>query len=65
MSSREDILARVRKNQPAPQPLPAVPTFDRDLPSPVEAFNTNLARMGVSVVEAPHRKWRATGRSTR
>ena len=28
MSSRDDILARVRKNQPAPQPLPAVPTFD-------------------------------------
>ena len=53
MSSREDILARVRRNQPAPQPLPAVPTFDRDLPSPVEAFKANLARMGGSVVEAP------------
>jgi L-lactate dehydrogenase complex protein LldG len=53
VSSREEILARVRKNQPAPQPLPAVPTFDRDLPSPAEAFKANLARMGGSVVEAP------------
>ena len=53
MSSREEILARVRKNQPVPQPLPALPTFDRDLPSPVDAFKANLARMGGSVVEAP------------
>ena len=29
MSSRDEILARVRRNQPAPQPLPDVPTFDR------------------------------------
>ena len=38
MSSRDDILARVRKNQPAPQPLPAVPTFGTDLGSAQECF---------------------------
>ena len=30
MSSREEILARVRKNQPAPQPMPSLPSFDRN-----------------------------------
>jgi L-lactate dehydrogenase complex protein LldG len=53
VSSRDEILARVRKNQPAPQPLPAVPTFDRDLPSPVEAFKANLARMGGAFLDTP------------
>ncbi|MET0217492.1 MAG: LUD domain-containing protein [Burkholderiales bacterium] len=53
MSSRDEILARVRKNQPAAQPLPAVPTFDRDLASPVETFKGNLARMGGAFLDAP------------
>ena len=39
MSSRDDILARVRKNQPAPQPLPEVPTFDAAASTtPLERF---------------------------
>jgi len=45
-ASREEILARVRKNQPAPLPMPEVPTFDRVLPSPIETFKAALARMG-------------------
>ena len=46
MSSRDEILARVRGNQPSSRPLPAVPTFDRALPSLVDAFKGNLERMG-------------------
>jgi L-lactate dehydrogenase complex protein LldG len=53
VSSRDEILARVRKNQPAAQPLPVVPTFDRELPSPVETFKANLARMGGAFLDAP------------
>ena len=53
MSSRDDILARVRKNQPAPQPLPAVPTFDADSESSFERFKAAAIRMGGKVVDAP------------
>jgi len=53
MSSRDDILARVRKNQPAPQALPAVPTFDVDIGSPLERFKAAVIRMGGKVADAP------------
>jgi L-lactate dehydrogenase complex protein LldG len=53
MSSRDFILGRVRRNQPAPTPLPEVPTFDRALPSPVAAFAAALARMGGIFAEPP------------
>jgi L-lactate dehydrogenase complex protein LldG len=53
MSSRDDILARVRKNQPAPQPLPAVPTFDTDIGAPLERFKTALLRMGGKIADPP------------
>lgn len=53
MSSRDDILARIRACQPAPTPLPAVPTFDaagdRTL---VERFKAGVTRMGGKVIEA-------------
>jgi L-lactate dehydrogenase complex protein LldG len=52
-SNREEILARVRRNQPAAQPLPDVPAFERPLPSLSETFKTNLARMGGSLLDAP------------
>ena len=42
MSSRDDILARVRRNQPAAVALPEVPLFD----AVVHDFKTNLERMG-------------------
>ena len=51
--SREEILARVRKNQPAAVPLPEVPTFDRVLPSLVETFKAALTRMGGLFLDAP------------
>ena len=42
MSARDDILARVRRNQPAAVALPEVPLFD----ALVHDFKTNLERMG-------------------
>ena len=53
MSSRDDILARVRKNQPAPLPLPAVPTFDTDTGPPLERFKAAVLRMGGKVADPP------------
>ena len=46
MTSRDDILARVRRNQPAPTPLPSIPTFDRPLASPLDTFKAGVLRMG-------------------
>lgn len=53
MSAREDILARVRKNQPAPLPLPEVPTFDTAGAPALERFKAGVTRMGGKVVEPP------------
>lgn len=53
MSSRDLILARVRASQPAPPPLPQVPTFERELASPIDAFARALERMGGVVAEPP------------
>ena len=53
MSSREFILDRVRRSQPAPLPLPEVPTFDRPLASLQKTFGAALTRMGGAVAEAP------------
>jgi len=53
MSSRDDILARVRKNQPPARRLPALPTFDAGTGSALERFNAALVRMGGKVAEAP------------
>jgi L-lactate dehydrogenase complex protein LldG len=51
MSSRDDILARIRANQPAPAPLPEVPGFDRDAAPLLDRFKVAVARMGGKVVE--------------
>ncbi len=53
MSSREHILDRVRRNQPEALSLPQVPTFDKPLPAPFEAFTAALERMGGVVTEPP------------
>jgi L-lactate dehydrogenase complex protein LldG len=45
-SPRDLVLERVRANQPAPQPLPAVPVFERDRATLVERFAAALERMG-------------------
>ena len=36
MSSRDDILARVRQEPAASRPLPEIPTFDRALPTSID-----------------------------
>jgi len=46
MTSREDILGRLRRVQPAPRALPNVPLYDTHLPPALETFKKNLARMG-------------------
>jgi L-lactate dehydrogenase complex protein LldG len=53
MNSRDDILARVRKNQPPPQPLPPVPTFDTLTGSALESFKAALVGMGGKLADAP------------
>ena len=53
MSSRAQILARVRRNQPAWRELPKIPSFDRPVDDPWPAFVMALARMGGSVAEPP------------
>ncbi len=53
MSSREAILATIRKNQPEPLPLPDVPLFDAGLPPALETFKASLTRMGGKVVDLP------------
>jgi L-lactate dehydrogenase complex protein LldG len=53
MSTRDEILARVRKNQPAATPLPEVPAFDGGSPASLERFKAGVVRMGGKVVEPP------------
>lgn len=53
MSARDDILERVRRNQPQARPLPAIPTFDPGGPASLEAFKSALTRMGGKIVAAP------------
>ena len=53
MTSRDEILARVRKNQPAAQPLPSLPAFERQTKAPLATFKANLLRMGGKFVELP------------
>lgn len=53
MSSRELILARVRRNEPAWRELPQVPGFDRLPADPLAAFGVALRRMGGTLAEPP------------
>jgi len=53
MSARDVVLARVRGNQPAAQPMPQLPGFPRDAADPVATFTAALERMGGAVVQAP------------
>jgi len=53
MSSRDDILMRVRKNQPTGRPLPEVPTFDAAAGPLFEPFKAAFARMGGKLADAP------------
>lgn len=56
MSTRDDLLARVRRLQPPAEPLPDLPPFARgqsQLPGSFEAFAQALARMGGRVELPP------------
>ena len=53
MSSRDEVLARVRKNQPPPRPLPPSPAFAGPAGSKLERFKAALARMGGKLVDPP------------
>jgi L-lactate dehydrogenase complex protein LldG len=53
VSSRDHILARVRRNEPAWRALPEIPSFERPLADPWAAFATAIARMGGSVAVPP------------
>ncbi|MEO8304760.1 MAG: LUD domain-containing protein [Betaproteobacteria bacterium] len=53
MSSRDEVLARIRKNQPPPLPLPAAPAFGGPAGSKLERFKTALARMGGKLADPP------------
>src|SRR5580765_3308075 len=53
MNSRDEILTRIRKAQPAAQPLPKIPTFDQGLSTSIETFKAALLRMGGRFVDAP------------
>lgn len=52
MNSRDEILARIRKAQPASRPLPEIPSFDQGLSTSIETFKTALLRMGGKFVDA-------------
>jgi L-lactate dehydrogenase complex protein LldG len=53
MSSREDILAQVRKNQPPTRPLPPMPSFTGGPGSRLDLFKSALSRMGGKLADAP------------
>ena len=53
MSGRDEILARIRRNQPAPRALPAIPMFDTGSSPTIDAFKSGLLRMGGRFVDAP------------
>jgi len=54
VSAREDILARIRRHQPAPTVLPSIPAFATDGALGAR-FKAGVERMGGRVVEAPAR----------
>jgi len=53
MSSRELILSKLRAVDINPRQLPDVPMFDQVLPPPLLQFQSTLARMGGTWVDAP------------
>jgi L-lactate dehydrogenase complex protein LldG len=53
MSSRDDILERVRANQPAPVPLPEVPAFAAPRGAVFERFKAAATRMGGKFADVP------------
>ena len=54
MTARDDILARVRRNQPAPIALPAIPPFPTAPTASLERFKAAVLRMGGKLGDASH-----------
>jgi L-lactate dehydrogenase complex protein LldG len=52
MNSRDEMLMRIRKAQPASRPLPEIPTFDQGLSTSIETFKAALLRMGGRFADA-------------
>jgi L-lactate dehydrogenase complex protein LldG len=52
MSTRDEVLARIRGHPPAPRPLPAMPGFPTPAPT-LAAFRAALERMGGRWAEPP------------
>ena len=52
-TTRDHVLARVRRNQPAWRELPPLPAFARRLDDPLATFTAALTRMGGTWGEAP------------
>ena len=52
-TTRDHVLARVRRNQPAWRELPQLPSFARRADGRLEAFAAALKRMGGSFAAAP------------
>jgi L-lactate dehydrogenase complex protein LldG len=53
MSARDDILERVRRNQPPAVALPALPAFEGKPGSLLERFKAGVLRMGGKVADPP------------
>lgn len=53
MTTRDEILARVRQNQPAALTLPDIPAFPVPAGSLVERFKAGVERMGGTLAAAP------------
>ena len=53
MTTRDDVLARIRRNQPAPTPLPEVPAFEDGGMPMLDRFKAGVERMGGKVLAAP------------
>ena len=53
METREQLLANVRRNQPAPSDLPTVPAFHRESGSLLSAFEKSLNYMSGEFVASP------------
>ena len=51
-TTRDHVLARVRRNQPAWRELPSLPAFARRLDDPLATFTAALTRMGGTCAEA-------------
>ena len=65
MSSRDHILARVRRNQPARRTLPEIPSFDTAARRPLGRVRARRSRAWAAASPCRPRAWRSTPSSAR